>query len=522
MRYLPPILLLIVLLVGPLGSETPAAENLWLDGARASITEHELRSHLGVLADDTLEGRESGSRGGHAAARYLVKRLEEAKLRPAGDRDAFTQRFGGRSQNLLAKLEGSDPELKNETIVIGAHYDHVGYGTRRNSYGPWGYIHNGADDNASGVSTILEVIDALTHGNYRPRRTILFAFWDGEEKGLLGSKYWMKNPTIPVRSIRLAINIDMVGRLRNGRIEVMGTRTGAGLRQLMSSARMTGKNWIDFTWEIKDNSDHWTFYEANIPSLCIHTGLHDDYHRPSDDIEKINFDGLQEISRYVLEQLCELADADRLPDFRSQARQESPKSRQVVESPLPALAQRLNFSWRYNPERPGEIVVKEVRQDHHAAEAGLVAGDKIVAVDGRPITCEAMLPATAFGSESEIDLEVIRNGIEEPISVVVPLEGKRIRLGLSWRSNDAEPGAVFVTRVVPFSPAAQAGLAVHDRIYSVNGETFAEQEDLFSHLQKLLEEEVSEIRFLVESSGKLHEVTVSFDLQEPAARDSTL
>ncbi len=521
MRYLQSTFL-IAILFGTMDSAGQAAENLWLDRARSSITSHELRSHVGVLADDTLEGREAGSRGGHAAARYLIKRLEEAALQAAGDDGAYSQRFHGRSQNLLATLEGSDPELKGETIVVGAHYDHVGYGTRRNSYGPWGYIHNGADDNASGVSTLLEVIDALVHGEYRPRRTILFAFWDGEEKGLLGSKHWMKNPTLPVSSIRLAINIDMVGRLTNGRIEIMGTRTGAGLRQLMSTTRLSGANWIDYPWEIKDNSDHWTFYEANIPTLCVHTGLHDDYHRPSDDVEKINFEGLQEVSRYLLEQLCELADADQLPEFRSKARQESSKSRQAIEASLPALAQRFNFAWQYTAEQPGEVVVKEIQQDSQAAEAGLVVGDKIVAVNGQPINSEAMLPAMAFASESEIELEVVRTGSAEPISLTLPLEGKRIRLGLSWRSNDAEPGSVYITRVVPYSPAANAGLAVHDRIYSLNGESFIGQEDLFARVQEMIEKEAPELQFLVETRGNLREISVSFKLPEPPVNDSTL
>ena len=158
---------------------TWGADSLWLDAARLSITNHELRGHVEVLADDMLEGREAGSRGGHAAARYLMKRLEEARLQPAGPGGAYTQSFQGRNQNLLAKLEGADPQLRGEYIVVGAHYDHVGYGTRRNSYGPWGFIHNGADDNASGVSALLEVIDAMSRGEYQPRRSILFCFWDG-------------------------------------------------------------------------------------------------------------------------------------------------------------------------------------------------------------------------------------------------------------------------------------------------------------------------------------------------------
>jgi len=466
-----------------------------------------------------LEGREAGSRGGHAAARYILERLETAALKPAGDHGTFTQRFQGRAQNLLAVIEGSDPELRSEHIVVGAHYDHVGYGTRRNSYGPWGYIHNGADDNASGVATLLEVIDALVHSGYQPRRTLLFAFWDGEEKGLLGSKHWMRHPTVPIDSVRLAINIDMVGRLTDGRIAVIGTRTGTGLRQLMSTARLSGETWLDYPWEVKDNSDHWTFYEANIPSLCIHTGVHDDYHRPSDDVEKINFEGMQEVSRYLLEQLCELADVDQLPAFRPAARRETPDSQKKTEAPLPAIPSRLDFTWQYASEK---LLVEQVFSGGHASEAGLAVGDQIVAVNGRALTNEALLPAAALACESEIALELRREGIVEPIDLRISLSGKPIRLGLSWRSDEAEPDAVYVTRIIPFSPAASTDLKIHDRIYAVNGESLQGQQDLVTRVQKLMGTGVSEILLEVESRGVLREVAVSLQLPANPVSDSTL
>jgi len=522
-RLRSPILTLLLVALSGTGAQLAnAAENLWLDAARSSITSHELHSHVGVLADDTLEGREAGSRGGHAAARYLLKRLEDARLKPAGTNGTYTQRFQGRSQNLLARIEGADPQLRNEVIIVGAHYDHVGYGTRRNSYGPWGFIHNGADDNASGVATLLEVIDALVHSGHQPRRTLLFAFWDGEEKGLLGSKHWLRNPTIPIDSVRLAINVDMVGRLRNGQIQVIGTRTGAGLRQLMSTDRVSGDTWLDYTWEFKDNSDHWTFYQANIPSLCIHTGVHDDYHRPSDDIEKINFEGMQEVSRYLLEQLCELADADHLPEFRPAARRETPNAQKKTEAPLPPIASRLDFTWQAVPDQAGDLLVKGITLGGHADLAGLVVGDRIVAVNGQPIAGESLLPAAALASESEIILKLKRANSPEPIELTIPLSGKQIRLGLSWRSDEAEPGAVYVTRVIPFSPAASAGLKVHDRIYAVNGKSSPGQQELFARVQELMNDHVGELLLQVESRGVLREVAVSLELPVDSTVDSTL
>ena len=168
---------------------------------------------------------------------------------------------------------GSDPALKDQVIVVSAHYDHVGYGTRRNSFGPIGLIHNGADDNASGVSLLMEVIDAFSRLGQAPKRSMLFAFWDGEEKGLLGSIHWVGQPTVPLDHVVLNINADMVGRSRGGKLEVSGSRTMPGLRRLFSTQNETTGLAIDFPWDIKTNSDHYTFYKKQIPALLIHTGL---------------------------------------------------------------------------------------------------------------------------------------------------------------------------------------------------------------------------------------------------------
>src|SRR5262249_37082877 len=148
-------------------------------------------------------------------------------------------------------------------------------------------------------------------------------FWDGEEKGLLGSANWVKQPTIPLENLKFAINVDMVGRLKDGRIEVGGTRCANGLRKQLSTSHLD-KEWLDFSWEYKENSDHWTFYQAKIPSVYVHTGLHEDYHRPSDDVEKINTEGIRIITGYLLEKLSELADVDALPAFRDESRMDTP------------------------------------------------------------------------------------------------------------------------------------------------------------------------------------------------------
>jgi len=516
--------LIIVSALGLCGSnQRPchAGDNLWLDIARSSITTNELHSHASVLADDTLEGREAGSRGGRAAAKYILKSIESAELRP-GNGESFTQKFHGRSQNLLAVLEGSNPDLRDEYIVVGAHYDHVGYGSRRNSFGPIGYIHNGADDNASGVATLLEVIDAITRSGHRPQRSILFAFWDGEEKGLLGSKHWLNNSTVPLDAVKLMINIDMVGRLTGGRIELMGSRTAPGLRRILSTTSLSEGTWVDFTWDLKDNSDHYPFYQRGIPCLCFHTGLHDDYHRPSDDIEKLNIEGMREVSNYLLEQLCDLADTEILPEFRSGSRGENPSSQRRIEAPLATIPSRLGFTWEYVDGESSQLLVQHVQRPASPDQPGLQSGDRILAVNGHPITNESLLPAAALQSESELVLTIERDGNELPEAITIPLQGQPVRLGLSWRGNEAEPDSVYITRVVPHSPAARAGIRLYDRIYSLDGQPITGQDDLFARVQSLLTSNTPRFHLEIESRGLVRSVEVSLELPTTESGDATL
>ena len=492
-----------------------------LDAAVATITAGELREHAALLADDTLEGRAAGSRGGRAAGRYIETQLQRAGMKPAGDGGAFVQRFNPGYQNLLAQISGIDPALRHETILVGAHYDHVGYGSRRNSNGPIGYIHNGADDNASGVATLLEMIDALTRTGWQPRRTILFAFWDGEEINLLGSRHWVRQPTVPLKDVRLAVNIDMIGRMTGGRLEVAGTRTAAGLRKVFSSPRLPADKWIDFTWQYEENSDHWPFYEASIPSMLIHTGLHKDYHRPSDDIEKLNIAGMREATAYLLDVVCRAADADALSPFRPAARSENASTRRQRETALAPLTPRLGLRWDWQ-EADGEprMIVSRVTPGGAADKAGLLTGDRFTTVDGAPILEESLLPAAVLRAPTEVSVEIIR-GDGEPQTVRVPLAGTPTELGISWREDAAAPGAVYVTRVVPYSPADRAGIALYDRIYALDGEPFADQDALLERVRKRLAEE-SAMQFEVETRGRIRTVNVDLNLPTTPAEDPSL
>ncbi|MBX3412495.1 MAG: M20/M25/M40 family metallo-hydrolase [Pirellulales bacterium] len=494
-------------------AETTAARAKAYAAALDSVTVDEVRTHIDRLADDTFEGREAGSRGGHAAGNYLRERFEKAGIAGGAAKGGYFQVFGNGYRNVLGLLEGSDPELKHEVIVVGAHYDHVGYGTPSNSYGPTGFIHNGADDNASGTSGLLEVIDAFGKLEPRPRRSILFAFWDGEEKGLLGSEHWAGNPTIALARVKAAINMDMIGRLRAKGLEVSGIRTGAGYRQFISRGNAGAGVKVDFNWENADNSDHHSFFKRNIPYLMLHTGLHDDYHRPSDDAEKINAEGVQQISKLMVGTLGAMADADALPPFRAQSRQETVSLQRNLDRPLPPLVGRFGVVWDPDDKSASGVRVTRVVPGSPAAKAGIKVGDRIVGFDGKPLVEGVDLRSLVIASKSPTQAVIEREGEEKPLELPVELAGSPLRLGVTWRVDDAEPGCVILSRVVPGSPADLAGLQVNDRIHEFGGRTFLTSKD-FAALASSLE---GSLDLVVERNGQLRGATVELPALEVAA-----
>ncbi|MBW3600003.1 MAG: M20/M25/M40 family metallo-hydrolase [Planctomycetes bacterium] len=482
-----------------------AADQAMLEAARSSIVAADLQRHVNVLADDSFEGREAGSRGGRAAGAYLVSQLQRYGLQGAGEGGGFYQSFRGGYRNILALLPGRDGDLSNEVVLVGAHYDHVGYGTPTNSYGPTGYIHNGADDNASGVAGMLELIEAFTQLPERPRRSVLFAFWDGEEQGLLGSKHWVANPTLPLSRVRAAINLDMIGRLRNGKLVVYGTRTGYGLRRLVSEQNVARDLWLDFTWEMKANSDHYTFYEAGLPTLMFHTDLHDDYHRPRDDAHKVNSAGMEQVSRLLLNVVYAMAEDDHRFAFRPASRRETTAHEQYAERSAAPLPPRLGVWWDDRTAAGEGVVITRLTRTSAAERAGLRVGDRIVQFAGKPVESDAQLRRAILSASSPVSASIQRAGEDEPREVILDLAGTPVRLGVSWREDAAEPGSLTVTVVIPASAAADAGMRPGDRIYRIAGRTFANGEEFRALAMSL----PGPVEVLLERQGRLYPVRLS-------------
>jgi Peptidase family M28/PDZ domain/PA domain len=281
-------------------------------------------------------------------------------------------------KNVVAVLEGTGP-LAEETIVVGAHYDHVGWGGAA-SLAPWTHeIHNGADDNASGTAALLEVAKRLTSGDFKPRRRIVFMAFTAEERGLLGSAYYCRHPRYALDKTIAMFNMDMVGRLNNDKLIVYGTGTAPEFDPWVNEL---GKK---HTFEITKHeggfgpSDHASFYAQKIPVLHLFTGTHDDYHRPGDDTAKLNVPGI----RRVVDLLCDVIYKTNALDTRP-AYKEIKKFEHIGDSG----GDRPYFGSipDYSKADAGGLALMGTVPEGPAAKAGLKAEDIIVQFGESKIT----------------------------------------------------------------------------------------------------------------------------------------
>jgi hypothetical protein len=298
------------------------------------------------------------------------------------------------SFNVVGILPGSDPNLKNETIVIGAHYDHLGLGGEGSLAPRAGEIHHGADDNASGVAGLLELARMFSTGP-KPRRTIVFIAFSGEEEGLIGSNYYVNHPIVPLANTVAMINLDMIGRLKDKNLIIGGVGTAQEWRDKIAAAndfpedkRADGGNDGTFRLAVpkafsltlnEDGlgpSDHSSFYLKQIPVLFFWTGTHNDYHKPSDTAEKINYEGEARITSFVAKIIRDIDKSEKRPTYTTAKVSSTGRSSgfRVYLGTIPNYA-----------ETNDGLLLDGVRDDSPAAKAGLKAGDKIVKIAGRDV-----------------------------------------------------------------------------------------------------------------------------------------
>lgn len=474
--------------------------------ALESISAGQLQQYVDYLAADALEGREAGTRGGRAAGDFLAAQAAARPPLRGGAGNGFFQHFSPNFRNVLVLLEGSDPQLKHQFLILGAHYDHIGYGNSRTSLDGFGQIHNGADDNASGVAGLLELAEAFALLPEPPKRSILFAFWDAEEKGILGSRHWVAHPTVPINQVAFYLNMDMIGRLRNDQVTVLGTRSGYGLRRLASQQNQQIGLVLEFPWKIAGDADHYPFFERNIPVLMLHTGVHEQYHRATDDSQWINAPGMERVVRLMFGIAYELANNAHVPSFRVAARQETQEPQNLVFGQT-TPPDRLGIACQREAGPSGQVRVTSVTLGSPAHLAGLQLGDRIVRFAGREVRSSEELARLVLAAPNSVTVVVQRDGQPEPMELTLQLAGSPLRLGITWRVDDAEPGVVILTHVAPNSPAAQAGLEPGDRIYQIAGQDFQDERE-FARLAKALP---GPIRVLVERRGQLRVVEIVVD-----------
>lgn len=330
--------------------------------------------------------------------------------------EAEVIRHLSRTGNVVALLPGSDPALKEEYVVIGAHYDHLGMG------GPGSgsrrpdtlAVHNGADDNASGVAALLELAEKWAAERQKPRRSLLFIAFSGEELGLLGSKYFVNHPVIDLSRVQLMINLDMVGRLNpeSRAITCGGSGTAAGLGDLVQRLATPYNLQVGLSPEGYGPSDHASFYGKDIPVLFFWTNISAEYHTPDDDAFRINAPGEQAVTQLAFDVSREVADrADRLV-----FQEAGPKA-------PPANMRRFKVTLGIMPDfaTTGTKGVRAdaVMPDRPAARAGMKKGDIIVAMEGKPVAdiYEYMNRLADFHVGQRISIEVLRNGVKQILIV---------------------------------------------------------------------------------------------------------
>ncbi|MFQ5537705.1 MAG: M20/M25/M40 family metallo-hydrolase [Gemmatimonadota bacterium] len=323
----------LALLVSGCADQGPQVDGADVFAAAAVITPEDYAERVGVLAADSMRGRFTPSPELEKAARWIAAEFRAMGLRGGAEDGAFIQRYPlprgeGQAPNVVAVLEGSDPELKREYVVFMAHMDHVGV-RAPDEHGD--SIFNGADDNASGTAAVMEVARAAAAMNPRPRRSFLFLLVSGEERGLWGSAYYTEHPTVPLDSMVAVINADMVGRNWSDSIVVIGKEhsdLGGTMERVAAEHPELNMAALDDRWPEENfyrRSDHFNFARKGVPVLFFFNGTHEDYHRPGDEPSLIDAEKASRIARLMFYLGVEIANAEEQPQW-------NPESyRQIVE-----------------------------------------------------------------------------------------------------------------------------------------------------------------------------------------------
>jgi Zn-dependent M28 family amino/carboxypeptidase len=394
---------------------------LFISCKEAINQETRIKEDATFLASDELEGRQTGTKGEKEAANYIAKRFQELNLLPKGSAD-YLQPFTFKPKtnphdevkfdvNGDGTITGNnvigfvDNKAEN-TVIIGAHFDHLGFGGEGSLYrDSIKAIHNGADDNASGIAILLNLAAKLKGKN--TKNNYLFIAFSGEEMGLLGSNYFVKNATIDLKKVSYMINMDMVGRLKkDSALAVYGTGTSPIFKQVLKSHNNNFK--LIQQESGVGPSDHTSFYLADIPVLHFFTGQHEDYHKPGDDSEKLNYEGMHLISDYIFNIISDLDDNGKLA-FRK-TKNESEDS--------PRFKVGLGVIPDYLFDGKG-MRIDGISEDKPAQKAGLLKGDIVIKLGDSLVTnMMSYMRALSVFEEGNSTNVVVKRGNEEVEKVI--------------------------------------------------------------------------------------------------------
>ena len=421
-----------ILLTACQPARTPAQATLATGPAAADSAA--LRRDVAWLADDALEGRATGTPGNDSAALYIARRFQSLGLEaplaasagcPAASNGAptclagYAQPFTARSaalahsgqpfelptRNVIGILPGSDPALRVEYVVVGAHFDHLGRATSGAlDPGAGDAIRNGADDNASGTAAVLELARLLARRP--PARSVLFVAFSGEELGLLGSQFLVEHPPVPLDDVRAMLNFDMVGRLRDDRLIVYGVASAAELPAIVDAANVAPRLTISAVGDGFGPSDHSSFYAKGIPVLHFFTDLHEDYHRATDDAPLVSAAGMARVVDFAERIVRAIADRPAPLTYQRSAAPvasgPSSNSNRVYLGTIPDMAAGDSSGLRITGVTPGSP----------GDSAGLRAGDVVVELAGKPVTDLYSYTAALYANEpgDVVRIVVLRDG----------------------------------------------------------------------------------------------------------------
>lgn len=318
--------------------------------------------------------------------------------------------------NVLGLVEGHNPQHKDEVVVVGAHYDHLGVGADENGQQR---IFYGADDNASGTAGLLELAQYFAAHRHRLQRSVLFIAFGAEERGLIGSLHFVSHPTVPLERIVAMVNLDMIGRLRDNTLYLLGRDSSPVWAKLVEEVN----NAFGFT--LRDSpgifgaSDHFAFYNRGVPVLFFFTGMHENYHRPSDRWDTLNYEGMERLLKMVSVLVERIAGLPERPPFQRSTGSEQP----LIAGARVSTGVVPDYGWE-----GGGVKLLSVRPNSPAERAGLKAGDIIVEVVGKKV--RNIYDYTAILAELEP---------HKPVPFVVLRDGRRVTLTVTPEPAQRRP-----------------------------------------------------------------------------------